>query len=49
MYHGIDNCDQCGQPLEQGQWLSGFCRACEMAQKAPKKPTETVIPKRGLL
>ncbi len=50
LYHGIDRCDRCGQPLEQGQWLSGLCKSCEQAQKAPrKKPTETVAPRRGLL
>ncbi len=34
-YHGIDRCDRCGQPLEDGQWLVGLCRACE--QKANRK------------
>ena len=33
----------------KGQWLAGLCAACEEAAKAPEKPTETVIPKRGLL
>ncbi len=50
MYYGIDNCDNCGKPIEDGQWLVGLCRACEMAQKAPrKKSVETVKPTRGLL
>ncbi len=48
-YRGIDKCDGCGQPLKKGQWLSGLCKACEAAAKAPKEPTEAVIPKRGLL
>ncbi len=48
-YTGIDKCDHCGQPLEDGQWLSGFCRACEMAQKAPKRPVAIVEPGRGVL
>ena len=28
-YSGIDRCDQCGRPLEQGQWLVGLCKRCE--------------------
>jgi len=36
-YHGMDNCDDCGRPLEQRQWLVGLCRACEEARKAPKE------------
>jgi len=28
-YHGIDRCDNCGWPLEEGQWLAGLCRRCE--------------------
>ena len=28
-YTGIDKCDHCGQPLEQGQWLVGLCALCE--------------------
>ncbi len=28
-YSGIDRCDQCGKPLEDGMWLSGLCKACE--------------------
>ncbi len=48
-YRRINFCDRCGKRLERGQWLCGLCRVCEAAAKAPKKPTETVIPKRGLL
>ena len=35
--------------MEPMQWLVGLCRKCEETAKAPKKPTETVIPKKGLL
>ncbi len=48
-YHGMDNCDDCGRPLEQRQWLVGLCRACEQAKKKPKGPVETVTPRRTLL
>ena len=48
-YHGIDNCDHCGQLLEQGQWLVGLCKTCERIQKVPKKRRETVKPRKGLL
>ena len=30
-YHGIDRCDRCGKPLEDGQWLVGLCQSCEEA------------------
>ena len=49
MYHGIDNCDRCGQPLEDGQWLVGLCRACEQAQKMPKMSVEILEPPKGLV
>ena len=51
-YHGIDNCNHCGKPLEQGQWLVGLCRACEQAQekaKRPKRPIEILQPTKGLV
>jgi len=40
-YFGIDYCDACGQPLEDGQWLSGLCQSCEMAAKKAKKVIDT--------
>ena len=49
MYHGIDRCDRCGQPLEQGQWLVGLCQSCEQVQKAPKRPVETMKPTKALV
>ncbi len=48
-YHGIDCCDNCGQLLEQGQWLCGLCRACEQAQKMPKRSVEILEPTKGLV
>ncbi len=49
-YRGIDKCDGCGQPLKKGQWLSGLCKACEGAAKAPKgRPLETLKPRKGLV
>ncbi|MFQ5848050.1 MAG: hypothetical protein ACE5IQ_10345 [Candidatus Methylomirabilales bacterium] len=36
-YNGIDKCDQCGKPLEEGQWLIGLCRACERKPVAAGK------------
>lgn len=35
-YHGIDRCDACANPLENGQWLIGLCRLCEDGRR--KKP-----------
>ncbi len=46
-YHGIDRCDRCGQLLEDGQWLAGLCRACEQAQKMPKRSVEILEPTKG--
>lgn len=47
-YHGIDRCDACGRPLEQGQWLMGLCRGCEEAAKGSKGfPVETLKPTKG--
>jgi len=48
-YHGIDRCDRCGQPLEDGQWLSGLCRVCEEAVRKPTRPVEVVTSRRALL
>ena len=48
-YHGIDRCDNCGQPLEDGQWLLGLCLVCEQGQKNPKRLVEAVKPGRGVL
>ena len=48
-YHGIDRCDRCGQPLEDGQWLSGLCERCEQAEKPKKRPVEVVEPAKGVL
>ncbi len=49
-YHGIDRCDNCGQPLEKRQSLCGLCKACEAAAKAPKgRPLETLKPRKGLV
>jgi len=28
-YSGIDRCDECDKPLEDGQWLCGLCKRCE--------------------
>ena len=41
VYCGIDYCDSCGQPLEDGQWLSGLCQSCEQKAKAAKKVLDT--------
>ncbi|MCZ6780060.1 MAG: hypothetical protein O7C73_00270 [Nitrospirae bacterium] len=49
MYYGIDRCDRCGKALEQGQWLVGLCRACEMAPKPKKRPVEILQPTKGLV
>ncbi len=32
-YRGINFCDNCGKPLEQGRWLAGLCKACEQERK----------------
>ncbi len=40
-YHGIDRCDNCGQPLEDGRWLAGLCESCERAVKAAKRVLDT--------
>ena len=48
-YKGINFCDECGQRLEDGQWLSGLCRLCEEAQKNRKRPVESVKVRKGLL
>ncbi len=46
-YKGINFCDHCGEPLERGQWLSGFCKRCEKAKR--EREVETLKPKKGLL
>ncbi len=48
-YSGIDRCDVCGRPLEEGRSLSGICAKCEAAAKDAKRPVETVKPTRGIL
>ena len=48
-FFGIDRCDNCGQLLEDGQWLVGLCKTCERIQKVPKKRRETVKPSKRLL
>ena len=46
-YKGITFCDNCGKPLERGQWLSGLCRRCEEV-KAPKRPVSSLKPEKAL-
>ncbi len=41
MYHGIDLCDNCGEPLEEGKWLSGLCQSYERGVEAAKRMLET--------
>ncbi len=36
-FHGIDRCDQCGRPLENGQWLVGLCRRCESEKSSTRR------------
>ncbi len=48
-FYGINNCDDCGKPIEERQWLVGLCRACEMAPKPKKRPIEILEPTKGLV
>jgi len=45
-YLGIDFCDRCGGPLDDGRWLSGICSECEEAGK--DRPVEALTPRKGL-
>ena len=49
MYYGIDRCDRCGQPLEEGRWLAGICAACDQTLKKPKRPVKILEPTKGLV
>ncbi len=44
-YDGIDKCDYCGQPLEEGRSLAGICEACEQSLRR----VETAEPTKGVL
>ena len=41
VYSGIDYCDACGQPLDDGQWLSGLCESCERGVEVAKRVLDT--------
>ncbi len=45
-YFGIDRCDECGRPLEQGQGLVGLCKACEKAADGGRAAQEPVAASR---
>ena len=42
IFHGLDYCDLCGEPLAPGETLCGMCRACRAIplprQLAPREP-----------
>ena len=46
VYSGIDKCDECGRPLEKGQWLVGLCRGCEKAAEGGRATREPVAASR---